>query len=116
MTSKSKYKGGFINGKNSSEYNHDYYIKNKQKWANNATQGDFEEEWERIQNMPEGPEKQQAYKQYYAYKEQADKIQQSLKPKRKTDNDLYEQQVSEGYRTIKRRKPGQKAIGRIVFR
>lgn len=31
--SKSKYKGGFVNGKNTSEYNHDYYIHNKDKWA-----------------------------------------------------------------------------------
>ena len=34
--SKSKYKGGFItkNGRknNSKEYNHDYYMKNKEKW------------------------------------------------------------------------------------
>ena len=30
--SKSKYKGGFIKGKNTSEYNHDYYIHNKEKW------------------------------------------------------------------------------------
>lgn len=30
--SKSKYKGGFKNGKNTSEYNHDYYMKNKEKW------------------------------------------------------------------------------------
>lgn len=30
--SKSKYKGGFKNGKNTSEYNHDYYMKNKDKW------------------------------------------------------------------------------------
>ncbi len=31
--SKSKYKGGFVNGKNTSEYNHDYYIHNKDKWG-----------------------------------------------------------------------------------
>lgn len=34
--SKSKYKGGFIKGKNTSEYNHDYYIHNKEKWARTA--------------------------------------------------------------------------------
>lgn len=32
--SRSKYKGGFVNGKNTSEYNHDYYIHNKEKWGN----------------------------------------------------------------------------------
>lgn len=32
--SHSKYKGGFINGKNTSAYNHDYYIHNKDKWKN----------------------------------------------------------------------------------
>lgn len=31
--SRSKYKGGFVNGKNTSEYNHDYYIHNKDKWG-----------------------------------------------------------------------------------
>ncbi len=30
--SKSKYKGGFKKGKNTKEYNHDYYIHNKDKW------------------------------------------------------------------------------------
>lgn len=30
--SHSKYKGGFVKGKNTSEYNHDYYIHNKEKW------------------------------------------------------------------------------------
>lgn len=34
--SKSKYKGGFIKGKNTKEYNHDYYIHNKEKWKNNV--------------------------------------------------------------------------------
>lgn len=33
--SRSKYKGGFINGKNTSEYNHDYYIHNQDKWKDN---------------------------------------------------------------------------------
>lgn len=33
--SRSKYKGGFVNGKNTSEYNHDYYIHNKDKWKDN---------------------------------------------------------------------------------
>ena len=33
--SKSKYKGGFINGKNTSEYNHNYYLANKEKWKKN---------------------------------------------------------------------------------
>lgn len=32
VKSKSKYKGGFKNGKNTSAYNHDYYLKNKEKW------------------------------------------------------------------------------------
>lgn len=40
--SKSKYQGGFKNGKNTSAYNHDYYIHNKEKWQDN--QGDFDEE------------------------------------------------------------------------
>ena len=31
--SRSKYKGGFVNGKNTSAYNHDYYIHNKDKWG-----------------------------------------------------------------------------------
>ena len=30
--SKSKYKGGFVDGKNTKAYNHDYYIHNKDKW------------------------------------------------------------------------------------
>lgn len=30
--SRSKYKGGFKKGKNTKEYNHDYYIHNKDKW------------------------------------------------------------------------------------
>lgn len=34
--SKSKYKGGFTkDGKNTSAYNHDYYIHNKEKWKDN---------------------------------------------------------------------------------
>lgn len=34
--SKSKYKGGFTkDGKNTSAYNHDYYMKNKDKWKDN---------------------------------------------------------------------------------
>lgn len=34
--SKSKYKGGFTkDGKNTPAYNHDYYIKNKEKWKDN---------------------------------------------------------------------------------
>ncbi len=35
--SKSKYLGGFINGKNSPAYNHDYYIHNKEKWKVGAS-------------------------------------------------------------------------------
>lgn len=34
--SKSKYKGGFKKGKNTKEYNHDYYIHNKDKWKKDA--------------------------------------------------------------------------------
>lgn len=37
--SRSKYKGGFVNGKNTSEYNHDYYIHNKDKWKDNKKAG-----------------------------------------------------------------------------
>lgn len=33
--SKSKYIGGFIKGKNTSAYNHDYYLKNKFRWQKN---------------------------------------------------------------------------------
>ena len=77
--SKSKYQGGFKNGKNTSAYNHDYYIHNKEKWQDN--QGDWEEELNDIQNMPDGPEKQAAYKQYLAKKEQAEKAKQNASPK-----------------------------------
>lgn len=30
----SPYGGGFIKGKNTSEYNHNYYVKNKHRWRN----------------------------------------------------------------------------------
>jgi hypothetical protein len=73
--SKSKYQGGFKNGKNTSAYNHDYYIHNKEKWKDN--QGDFEEELERINQMPDGPEKQAAYKQYEAKKRTAENARKS---------------------------------------
>lgn len=44
--SKSKYKGGFTkDGKNTSAYNHDYYIHNKEKWK---------KEGEQIEGAPEG--------------------------------------------------------------
>ena len=36
--SKSKYQGGFKNGKNTSAYNHDYYIHNKEKWNKTETE------------------------------------------------------------------------------
>ena len=35
--SKSKYRGGFIKGVNTKEYNHDYYIHNKDKWKNDRS-------------------------------------------------------------------------------
>lgn len=37
--SRSKYKGGFIKGKNTSEYNHDYYIHNRDKWKTDIKRG-----------------------------------------------------------------------------
>lgn len=40
--SKSKYKGGFVNGKNTSAYNHDYYMRNKEKWKDNEDGEDGE--------------------------------------------------------------------------
>lgn len=38
--SKSKYSGGFKNGKNTSAYNHDYYMKNKWRWGDNKEDGE----------------------------------------------------------------------------
>lgn len=62
--SKSKYKGGFTkDGKNTSAYNHDYYIHNKEKWKNN---GDDIEEWDRISRMEDGEAKTKAIVEYYA--------------------------------------------------
>ena len=40
--SRSKYKGGFINGKNTSEYNHDYYIHNRDKWSSPYNRKQFD--------------------------------------------------------------------------
>lgn len=77
--SKSKYQGGFKNGKNTSAYNHDYYIHNKEKWQDN--QGDFEEEYDDIQNMPDGPEKQAALKKWQQRKDQAERAKKNVTPK-----------------------------------
>lgn len=66
--SKSKYKGGFVNGKNTSAYNHDYYMKNKEKWKDNnedGDDGDRSQELDRINNMPEGAEKDRAMYNYW---------------------------------------------------
>lgn len=41
LSHSSKYKGGFTkDGKNTSAYNHDYYMKNKEKWKDNAENKD----------------------------------------------------------------------------
>lgn len=56
--SKSKYKGGFItkNGRknNSKEYNHDYYMRNKEKWKSEETLEEDILEEDTIQNETYG--------------------------------------------------------------
>ena len=84
--SRSKYAGGFKNGKNTSAYNHDYYLKNKAKWIKKGdVQGSFDEDYDKIQQMPDGPEKKQAYKQYENRKAMAGKGQNSVTPSGKKE-------------------------------
>lgn len=74
----SKYAGGFINGKNTSEYNHNYYLRNKWRWGVEQVEGAINKGKEALKDKIEGSETQLDDKALDAYRNAKRRVNNAL--------------------------------------